>query len=310
MTTILLAIAPIFVLIAIGYGLRRGGIPSEQFWNLNDRLVYFVLMPALFFVRISTAELSDAGLMRFAGVLYAGFFAAIAFGVCAALLLRRGGAVGTSVMQGAGRFNTFIALAVAEALYQIQGLQLAVLGAAVLVPVVNLTVVAVFAFMLPRAGSSLIKGAAISLITNPLILSIFAAIAWNLAGLGAAPVLHDTLSILGQAALPIMLLCVGANLKLRGLSADALPLIAAAFGKLVIFPAVIILAAIALGADPMQAQVALIYGALPTGVAAYTLARQLKGDAPLMAAMITMQTLLSFAAMPFWLSLGERLFLS
>jgi len=309
MTAILLAIAPIFVLIAVGYGLRRGRIPSEQFWNLNDRLVYFVLMPALFFVRISTADLSDAGLGRFAAVLYVGFFAAIGFGIIAAYLLRRGGQVGTSVMQGSGRFNTFIALAVAEALYQTQGLQMAVLGAAVLVPVVNLTVVAAFAVMLPRAGSSLIKGAAISLVTNPLILSILAAIAWNLSGLPAAPVLHDTLSILGQAALPIMLLCVGANLKIRGLSADALPLILAAVGKLAVFPAVIILAAFSFGADPMQAQVALIYGALPTGVAAYTLARQLKGDAPLMASMITMQTLLSFAAMPFWLSLGERLFL-
>ena len=53
---------------------------------------------------------------------------------------------------------------------------------------------------------------------------------------------------------------------------------------------------------------ALIYGALPTGGAAYTLARQLGGDAPLMAAMITVQTLLAFAIMPLWLSLGAYAF--
>ena len=43
MITIALSIAPIFLLIVTGYALRRGGIPSEEFWTLNDRLVYFVL---------------------------------------------------------------------------------------------------------------------------------------------------------------------------------------------------------------------------------------------------------------------------
>jgi malonate transporter and related proteins len=231
-----LAIAPVFLLICTGYALRRGGIPSEEFWNLNDRLVYFVLMPALFFVRISEADLSGEGLLRFAGTLYAGFFAAILFGVAAALWLARGGAVGTSVIQGAGRFNTFVALAVAEALYGAEGLQLAVLGAALLVPVVNLTVVSLFAVFLPRPGGRPIRGALVSLGTNPLILSILAAIGFNAAGLAPIPVVSETLSVLGQAALPIMLLCVGASLKLRGLTADLAPVVLAAFGKLAVFP--------------------------------------------------------------------------
>ncbi|MBF9035470.1 AEC family transporter [Rhodobacterales bacterium HKCCE2091] len=306
---ITLAIAPIFVLILTGYALRRGGIPSLEFWNLNDRLVYFVLMPAVFFTQISTAELTGAGLGRYSVVLYAGFFAGLAFGLVAAILLRRGGAVGTSVMQGAGRFNTFIALAVAEALYGPEALQIAVLGAAVLVPVVNLTVVSAFAVMLPRAGGGAVMGAAKNLVTNPLILAILAALLWNLAGLGEAPVLHDSLRIMGNAALPIMLMCVGANLKIRGMTADLWPMVWAGIGKLVVFPLSILGFAMLLGLPPMQAQVALIFGALPTGVAAYTLSRQLGGDAPLMAAMITVQTLASFATMPFWIGLGERLFL-
>jgi malonate transporter and related proteins len=304
MLTTALAIAPVFLLICTGYALRRGGIPSEEFWNLNDRLVYFVLMPALFFVRISEADLSGEGLLRFAGTLYAGFFAAILFGVAAALWLARGGAVGTSVIQGAGRFNTFVALAVAEALYGAEGLQLAVLGAALLVPVVNLTVVSLFAVFLPRPGGRPIRGALVSLGTNPLILSILAAIGFNAAGLAPIPVVSETLSVLGQAALPIMLLCVGASLKLRGLTADAAPVALAAAGKLAVFPLAILGAAWALGLGPLPAAVALIYGALPTGVAAYTLSRQLGGDAPLMATMITVQTLMAFAAMPVWLTLA------
>ena len=308
MIAIALSIAPIFLLIVTGYALRRGGMPSQEFWTLNDRLVYFVLMPALFFVRISEADLSDPDLIPYAATLYAGFFLATAGGTAAALLLRIPAAQATSILQGSGRFNTFIALAVAEALYGAPALQLAVLGAAVLVPVVNLTVVGLFSVLLPRPGSPVLLGALKNLATNPLILSILAAAAVNLMGWAPIPVLQETLAILGQAALPIMLLCVGASLKLRGLRADWLPMALAAGGKLLVFPAVILAAALALGLPPLTAQVALVYGALPTGVAAYTLALQLGGDAPLMAAMITVQTLLAFAVMPLWLTLGTQLF--
>jgi malonate transporter len=308
--SIIMAIAPIFVLIILGYSLRRGGIPSREFWNLNDQLVYYVLMPALFFVRISTADLGEAMLGPYAGVLYAGFLGAVIYGVVCGLVLRRGRALASTVMQGSARFNTFVALAVAEALYGTPGLQLAVLGAAVLVPGVNLIVVILFALVVPRKGGSIIGGTLWRLVTNPLIIAIVLALLVNRAGLGPIPVLHPTGVILGAAALPIMLLCVGANLKLAGLRADVLPMIFASFGKLALFPVIIIIAAMTLGASPLQAQVALIYGALPTGVAAYTLARQFGGDAPLMASMITVQTGLSFLTMPLWLHLGERLFLN
>jgi predicted permease len=308
MITIALSIAPIFLLILMGYGLRRGGIPSDEFWTLTDRLVYFVLMPALFFVMIAKTDLSDPNLIPFSATLYAGFFVAVGAATALAIFLRYPGAQATSILQGASRFNTFISLAVAETLYGSPGLQLAVLGAAVLVPVVNLTVVGLFSVLLPRPGSPVVLGAAKSLATNPLILSILAGVAVNGLGWAPIPVLHDTLSVLGQAALPIMLLCVGASLKLRGLSADLVPMAIAAGIKLIVFPILIMGVALAFGLPPLTAQVALIYGALPTGVAAYTLARQMGGDAPLMAAMITVQTLMAFALMPLWLSLGAWVF--
>lgn len=308
MIAIALSIAPIFLLIVTGYALRRGGIPSEEFWTLNDRLVYFVLMPALFFVKISQTDLSDPNLLSFTATLYAGFFLAVGAATALAVTLRYDGPQATSILQGASRFNTFISLAVAETLYGAAGLQLAVLAAAVLVPVVNLTVVGLFSVLLPKPGSPVLVNAARGLATNPLILSILAGAVVNALGWAPIPVLTETLAVLGQAALPIMLLCVGASLKLRGLQADLLPMAIAAGGKLVLFPLVIFALALALGLPPLTAQVALIYGALPTGVAAYTLARQMGGDAPLMAAMITVQTLLAFALMPLWLGLGEWVF--
>lgn len=297
MLTIFLAIAPVFALILMGYGLRRGGIPSTEFWNLNDRLVYWVLMPALFFAKISAADLSG-GLGQYAMLLYAGFFAAIGCG----WLLGRGVAApqASSLLQGSARFNTFIGLAIAEAVFGTQGLQIAVLGSALLVPVVNVTVVTLMTRQLGGGGKSILIG----LVKNPLILSICAGVLFNLAGLNEVPVLHEIARILGSAALPIMLLCVGANLKIRGLSGSARIIGVSMIGKFLINPAAVLLAAILLGADPLTVQVALIFAALPTGAASYTLAREMRGDAPLMAAIITAQTLISFVTLPLTLLIG------
>ena len=55
-TTLILPIAPIFLLIVLGHLLRRGGIPSLEFWNLNDKLVYWVLFPCLLFNKITSID--------------------------------------------------------------------------------------------------------------------------------------------------------------------------------------------------------------------------------------------------------------
>ena len=73
MLDILLSIAPIFLLLVLGYWLRRGGIPSIDFWHLNDRLVYWVLFPALLFNNTSTIALSSDLLGSFATIIYIGF---------------------------------------------------------------------------------------------------------------------------------------------------------------------------------------------------------------------------------------------
>lgn len=304
MTAISVAIAPTFLLILIGYALRRGGIPSVEFWNLNDRLVYWVLMPALFFSKISGADLGAAPLGGFAGILYAGFFGATAFGWLAQRLAGLAPAQGTDVIQGSARFNTFAGLAIAEALYGAPGLQTAVLGSAILVPVVNVTMVTLLATMLGRRGGSRFGATLRELGRNPLILSILAGLAFNFAGFHHLPVLHDTVALLGQGALPIMLLAVGANLHLRGIGAKLGPVTLAAIGKLVVFPAVVIGAVLLVQPPQVVAQVAIIYAALPVAVSAYTLARQLGGDAPLMAAMISAQTLLAFFTIPATLALA------
>ncbi|OCX64561.1 permease [Thioclava sp. SK-1] len=308
MASIWIAIAPTFLLIVLGFGLRRGGIPSVEFWNINDRIVYWVFMPALFFAKISAVDLHSAPLGDFAFILYAGLFGAIAFGWIMQKLCGYDPAQGTCVIQGASRFNTFVGLAIAGSLFGNEGLQIAVLGSALLVPVVNVSIVTLMASMLGGGQGGRVLATVKELLRNPLILSIAVGMVFNLLGWHEIPVLHETARVLGQGTLPVMLLCVGANLRLDGLDAAVGPVIWATVGKLLVFPALVFAAVYIVHPQEIVAQVAMIYAALPVAVSAYSLARQMRADAPLMAAMITAQTIAAFVTIPLTLALMAILY--
>jgi len=310
MLQILLSIAPIFALIVLGHVLRRNGIPSLEFWNVNDKLVYWVLFPALLFYKVSTISLSGAQVVPHALVMFGALACSLLFALVAARLAGYDGPLGSSLMQGCARHNTFIALAVSERVFGAEGLAVAALTTALLLPVTNICVVTLMVAMIRGDGDSeggVARAIARDLARNPLLLAVLAGIAWNLAGLGTLPVLHDSAQILGGAALPVMLLCVGANIQVRAIAAVVGPLLLSMVGRMVVFPATVIGLALALQLPAAAALVALVYGAVPTAPGGFTLARQMGGDAPVMAGMITLQTVVAFVTLPLTLALGARL---
>jgi len=168
---------------------------------------------------------------------------------------------------------------------------------ACLVPSVNLLSV----FVLSRHGSAAAltwRGLARQVASNPLILACLLGAALNLAGLGLPPVLGPMMEVLSRAALPLGLLAVGAALDFSSLRGQQ-GLVAVAVGlKLVLLPGVTATLCWALEVQGAAAFVAIAFNALPTATSSYILARQLGGDARLMAAITTLQTFASMATLP------------
>ncbi|MEQ8825260.1 MAG: AEC family transporter [Filomicrobium sp.] len=301
-----LIVAPIFLMIVLGHGLRRGGIPSFEFWNLNDKLVYWLLFPALLFEKTSTMDVSGELLSDFFFVIYPGFAVAFAFSILIGSMLRFDRPILTSILQGSARHNTFIALAVAERIYGPQGLADATLIAAILVPITNITVVSSLVTLLRKEEEGGLFGAIIRDVSqNPFLIAIALGLLVNYLGLGPLPVINEVCQILGAAALPIVLLCVGANIRVRAMVVSAPATVVAIIGKMVLFPLVIVLVAKSIGMDTTSAMVAVVFGAVPTAAGSYTLARAMGGDAPAMAAIVTLQTALAFFSLPATLLLAD-----
>lgn len=309
MIHVALLIAPIFGLIVLGHVLRRGGIPSFEFWLLNDKLVYWVLMPSLLFYKTSTTDFDLALLGAFAMAVLGAFAIALLYGIAVWRFSSLSGATASSVMQGSARHNTFIALALAELMFGQDGLAMATLISAMLIPTTNLTVVSLMVIMTSnKTGFGLIPSILRDLMRNPLLLAVGAGISCNYLIVSEIPILHDMTRILGQAALPIVLLSVGASIRIRAMAASAIPMLLATLGKMIVFPTVTFIIANSIGLTETQTMIALLFAAAPTASASYTLARQMDGDAPVMAAIVTVQTAMSFISIPITLVLAQAFF--
>ncbi len=310
MISILVEIIPIFALILLGFALMRFSIPSLEFWHLNNKLVYWVLIPSLLFNRTSNIEVSADLIGKYAVVIYSAFFAAIVLSMLASKLFKWSIPSMTSVMQGSARHNTFIVLAIAEALYGSSGLSTAALGSAILIPITNISVVIVMVGSLSKGEKlhNIFIGTLRELARNPLIIAVLLGVFFNFMGWQSVPVIHDVTRLLGGAALPIVLLGVGANIRIKDFSSGWFPVVVSCSFKMIAFPAIIFMACMYLELDAIQTSIAILFGAAPTAPAAYTLAKQLGGDDSLMATIIVLQTGISIITIPITMTLVNMYF--
>ena len=292
----LMLLLPDFVLIALGFVLCRYTPLDQALWQAVERLVYFVLFPMLLFFAIAKAPLQPGAVLPLAG---AGVGLAVLGVVLAYALVRLPGVdakLHASGAQVAFRFNTYIALAMAERLAGADGVAWMALLVALCVPLCNVAAV----WPLARHGE---QGYLMALVRNPLILATVGGLAFNLAGLTLPELLATTLQRVGSAALPLGLMAVGAGLRLGALRAS--PGLAA--GLLGIRHAVLPLAgvALALGLNlpPAQQAVLVLWASVPTATSAYVLAVRMGGHGAFVAGLVTLSTLLALPVMPAALAL-------
>ena len=290
-----LLLLPDFLLILVGWFVCRHTPLNRTVWDAAEKLVYYLLFPVLLFNSILKSPLQPAQTLSLAacGV------GTVACGVLIAMALKHWPGVDArlhaSGAQTAFRFNSFIALALAERLGGPQGLAWMALMVALCVPLCNVAAV----WPLARHGGHAYGP---ELLRNPLILSTVAGLVANLAGLHLPDAVATTLQRIGLAALPVGLMAVGAGLRVGGLKAS--PALAAAFLSVrhAVLPAIAIGLTAAFALPPAQRLIVVLFAALPTASSAYVLAARMGGDGAFVAGLVTVSTLLGMLSVPLWLA--------
>jgi malonate transporter and related proteins len=290
------ALLPLFVLIALGYLARRVGWPGPRVWRAVERLTYYVLFPALLFTSLAATSLAGGGLVALA------LAVATVMTAAAALLTRRllalPGPTFSSVIQGAIRPNTYVGVGAALALWGNQGVALAAVGLAVVIPIVNLIAVMGLLRYAPKAAAGKPSSLIASLVRNPLIVSCLAGLGANGADLHLPAWLMGNLKLIGQASLPLGLLAVGAALELSALASRRQAVAAACGLKLIAAPAIAAALLALLGVQGTAFAVAVVYMGVPTSASAYVLAVEMGGDRDAMATIISASTIISAITLP------------
>lgn len=294
-----LMLLPDLLLILVGFGLCRYTALNRSVWDGAERLVYYVLFPVLLFGSIIRSPLNPATTLSLAGC----GVAVLGCGVAMAYAVARWPGVDArlhaSGAQTAFRFNSYVALALAERLGGAEGVAWTALLVAVGVPICNAAAV----WPLARHGG---QQPWKEMARNPLIISTLAGLAANLAGVRFPDPVETTIQRIGVAALPIGLMAVGAGLRFEALATS--PRLAAAFLAIrhVALPLVALALTSVIALPEAQRRIVVAFAALPTASSAYVLAARMGGHGPFVAGLVSMSTLLGMVTLPMWIALSQR----
>lgn len=294
MHNIITTLIPIFMLITFGYIFKRVSFPSLEFWPMMDKFTYYVLFPSLLIYKLSTAQLSNINSSDVVLTMLISLVLMLLLTLLIGHFKPIENRAFTSVIQGAIRFNTYVFLALVDALLGDSGLVIAAVIMAFAIPFINFLCIGAFSYFINKEDLNVLKFLK-SIFTNPLIVACLVGGLLNISNMVLPVVMLKTLAILSAAALPLGLLSVGVGLELSHINSAKYELFLAVILKLVVFPLVIGVVAYFFNLTKEALLVLILFASMPTASSSYILARQLGGDLKLMSSIITLQTLISIA---------------
>lgn len=302
-TEIINIVLPVFLVIGLGYFLKRIGFIQDAINGRISKLVFYVAAPALLFRSTARSpidkSLNPDTLLVVAGITV--LVVAITYLITRGTLPSRRG-VWT---QGVHRSNmVFMGLPIVVNAYghELIGPSAVLIG--FMVVVYNL--IAVLVLVLPHQGNGtpamriwLKTGGEI--VRNPLIIGCAAGILASATHMELPVSLDRSFELVGRIALPLALLSVGAGMDLRRLRTEIRAATIASFIKLFVYPALVYLCLLWMGMSGTDLYAPVLIMASPTAVVSYIMAQEMKGDENLAAAIIIGTTLFSLFTVSGWL---------
>jgi len=294
-------ISAVLLLVFAGHILWRQEFVPVSFWDGLSKVCYWILFPCLLFDLMSTLQLDAPFLLPFGLTILVGSTSVVCFGFLSGWLIGASGPTTSSLVQGGLRYNGFLMLAFVQGAFGLAALEIGALSVAILVPIANIvSVLVIFLFGDSKKDANLGRAIFTECARNPLIGAIIIGGVVNVSGIPVPDFVIESTELLGRSSLPMLLLCVGASIRIAGLRSHKMALFLAVLSKLIVLPSVMMITGLFLGLEKQVLLVLVVLATAPTAASSYTLAQQLGGDAPLMAEIITAQTLVSAIAIPGW----------
>lgn len=286
------ATMPIFLVMIVGYILKRINLLNDSFVTVANKFNFTVTLPALLFTDILNADIRTVFDLKY--VLYCMIATTVCFFAVwggAKLFVKDKSIIGAFTQASFRGSAAVLGIAFIQNISGNVGMApLMIIGA---VPLYNIYSVIVLTFEGDDNKESNIKKAFINILKNPIIISIFAGLVCSLSGIDFPKIIDTTLGNFSKMASPLALICIGAGFEGRKAIAKIKPSIAAAFIKLVAQPLILLPVAVALGFTGDKLIAILIMLGAPTTPSCYIMAKNMHNDGVITISIVVLTTLLS-----------------
>lgn len=287
-------VAPVFLIVALGYFLKKLGMINENFVTVSSKVVFNVSLPALIFLEIATIDFGEIFNVGQISFVYIGTL--ISFGVVwiIASFFSNEGRDKASFIQGSFRGNfAIIGLAIIANFYGVESLGQASLVLAFTIPLYNVLSVVALTVPLRYEKQYDYTKTIIEIVKNPLIIAVLCAIPFSYFNISIPEILYKTGSYLSALTLPLALIGIGGFLSFNDIAKGfSLTMISTTL-KLIIFPSATTFVAYLLGFSGMDLGIIFILFACPTAIASFIMAEAMGANSRLAGNILLLTTLAS-----------------
>ena len=285
-------VAPVFLIIALGFVIKKIGVINENFVAITSKFVFNISLPAFIFMKISHIDLTavlDLGQIIFiyAGTLLVYFIVWI----IASLFIKDGRDLSVFV-QGAYRSNyAIVGLAIISNLFGEEGLGKASLILAFLLPVYNVLAVIILTVPMRKIKKLNLRSTVQEIILNPLIIAVIVALPFSYFKLELPSMLLTTGNFLADVALPLALIGIGGSLNIENIKRASTLAFSSSILKLIVVPVILTYIAYLFGYRAMDLGIMFILFACPTAIVSFIMAEAMGCNSKLAGNIVVISTI-------------------
>jgi len=291
------ATIPLFLLIALGYFLKRIGILTQGFLSAANKFNFKVTLPVLLFTDLASKNFKETFDLKF--FLFCIIATSIAFwGIwgLTKIILKDKFAVGEFVQASYRSSAAVMGLALIQNIYGSTSMgAMMVLGC---VPLYNIYAVIVLQAESHANGTDeknkgKLKKTLIGVITNPIIIGVAAGLISSLIGIKYPTIIDTSLNYVARIATPLAVICIGGEFDIKGAFANMKKSVVASVIKLIILPVIFVPIAVLLGFETEKLVAIFIMLAGPTTPSCFIMAKQYGYEGTITANVVVITTLFS-----------------
>ena len=287
-------VAPVFLIVALGYLLKKLGMINDNFVTLSSKIVFTVSLPALIFIEILNVDIGKIFDLAAITFVYGGTLIAFLLAWIISGFLTKDGKDKAAFIQGSFRGNfAIIGLAIIVNFYGTESLGKASLILAFTIPLYNVLSVVALTVPLKKERKADYKKILFEILKNPLIIAVIFAVIFSSFKLKLPDILFKTGTYLAELALPLALLGIGGFLSFKDITKSHMLTTISTLLKLVIIPTAATFTAYTFGFTGSDLGIIFILFACPTAIASFIMAEAMGVNSRLAGNILLLTTLAS-----------------